>query len=182
MSSSLGTETSSFLVDEAPLMSDERCVAPLISPSVVCCRIFGKKLHGPHDSEEGSPADAWLAALQQAKASTGMSRDVTRGLLTAIHQRGTQQEEMKGDLWAGEQMLRFEVDEAVRLLISLAHAPEPLFGYKSTRWWVPRAENFRARPAPELRQCMSLNSLQLHTEYLSELTHLVYQGANSSSA
>ena len=115
-------------------MSNRCCVAPLFSPSVVCCRIFGKKLHGPHDLGEGSPANAWLAALQQAKAGTGMSRDVTRGLLTATHQRGTQQEEMKENLWAGELMLRFEVDEAVRLLVSLAHAPEALFGYRSTRW------------------------------------------------
>ena len=83
---------------------------------------------------EGSPANDWLAALQQAKASTGMSRDAKRGLLSAMHQRGTQQEEMKGNLWAGEQMLRFEIDEAVRLLVSLAHAPEALFGDKSTRW------------------------------------------------
>ncbi len=63
-----------------------------------------------------------------------MSRDATRGLLTAFHQGGTHQEEMKGDLWADDQMLRFEVDEAVRLLLSLAHAPEALFGYKSSRW------------------------------------------------
>ena len=111
-----------------------RCVASLSRPSIMCYRIFGKKLHRPQESGEGSSANAWLAALQQAKASTDMSRDGMRGLLTAIHRGSTQQEEMKGDLWAGEQMLRFEVDEAVRLLVSLAHAPEALFGYKSTRW------------------------------------------------
>ena len=81
-----------------------------------------------------NPANAWLAALQQAKASTGMSRDATRGLLTALHQGVIQQEGMEGDLLAGEQLLRFEIDEAVRLLVSLAHAPEALFGHRSTRW------------------------------------------------
>ena len=107
---------------------------PLTTPPVTCCRIFGKKLQEPDESGEASPANAWLAALQQTKASTGTSRDAKRGLLTAIHLMGSQQEDMKGKLWAGEPVLRFEMDEAVRLLVSLAHAPEALFGDKSTRW------------------------------------------------
>ncbi len=64
----------------------------------------------------------------------GMSRDATRGLLTAIYQGSTQQEKMSGNLWAGELRLRFDIEEAVRLLVSLAHVPEALFGYNSTRW------------------------------------------------
>ena len=103
----------------------------LIMSTIVCCRIFSKK---PHESKEGNPANTWLAALQQAKASTGMSREATRGLLMAVHQGVIQQEGMEGNLLAGEQVLRIEIDEAVRLLVSLAHAPEALFGYKSTRW------------------------------------------------
>ena len=105
-----------------------------ISLSVVCCRIFGKKLHGPHESGKESPANDWLAALQQAKASMGMSRDAKRGLLTAMHQGSSQQEGMTRNPLAGDPVLRSEIDEAVRLLVSLAHAPEALFGYKSTRW------------------------------------------------
>ena len=81
-----------------------------------------------------SPANDWLAALQQAKAGMGMSRDGKRSLLTATHQGSIQQEGVQQNLWAGEPVLRFEVDEAVRLLVSLAHAPEALFGYHSTRW------------------------------------------------
>ena len=45
-----------------------------------------------------------------------------------------QPEGKEQNLLAGEQVLRCEIDEAVRLLVSLAHAPEALFGYKSTRW------------------------------------------------
>eukprot|EP00891_Asterochloris_glomerata_P008786 jgi/Astpho2/8786/Aster-05341 len=105
-----------------------------IRSSMLLMRIFGKKLQGSHESAEGSPANAWLAALQQTKASVGMSRDATRGLLTAIHQGITQQEKMNGGAWAGEVLLRFDIEEAVRLLVSLAHAPEALFGYNSTRW------------------------------------------------
>ena len=82
---------------DAACQSEVSAVLLPSSPDV-CCRIFGKKLQGPHESGEGSPANAWLAALQQAKASTGMSRDATRGLLTAIHKGGTQQEEMQGAL------------------------------------------------------------------------------------
>ena len=111
----------------------ERCLA-LIVTLTVSCRIFGQKLQGPDESGESNPANAWLTALQQAKASTGMSRDATRGLLTALHQGIIQQEGMEGDLLAGERVLRIEIDEAVRLLVSLAHAPEALFGYRSTRW------------------------------------------------
>ena len=112
----------------------ESCVACLITSPIICCRMFSKKLQRTYEPEKGSPANSWLAALQQAKASTDMSREATRGLLTAVHQGVTQQEGLEGDLLAGEQVLRFEVDEAVRLLVSLAHAPEALFGYKSTRW------------------------------------------------
>ena len=112
----------------------ESCVARLITSPIICCRMFSKKLQGPREPDKGSPANFWLAALKQAKASTDMSRGTTRGLLTAVRQGVIQQEGQEGDLLAGGQVLRFEVDEAVRLLVSLAHAPEPLFGYNSTRW------------------------------------------------
>ena len=110
------------------------CDAPLITLPITCCRMFSKKLQGPHELGAFSSANAWLATLQQAKASTGMSREATRGLLAAVHQGVMQQGGMEGNLLTGEQVLRCEIDEAVRLLVSLAHAPEALFGYKSTRW------------------------------------------------
>ena len=112
----------------------ESCIVPLTKSPIIGCRIFSKKLQGPQQSEESNPANAWLAALQQNKATRGMSREATRGLLTAVHKGIVGQEGKEQNLLAGEQVSRVDTDEAVRLLVSLAHAPEALFGYKSTRW------------------------------------------------